>query len=221
MRRGWRVAIVSPAHAMTVNAQNALLKTLEEPAARTLLMLVSSRPSGLLPTVRSRCQRVELPHPPAEEAWRWLQTRLESPSARLLELAGGAPLLALELAPHFAELETQMSTLVADFLSGRRDVTTTAGDMLGEGLPVRLTWLEVWLRAVARARLVPGATPVTLPGDARLQRVAAEVNITAVFEVVDRLRETRRLLDGSAQPQLLVEVWLLALAAAFGRKGVN
>ena len=60
MRRGRRLAIVSPAHAMTINAQNALLKTLEEPASGTLLLLVSSRPSAILPTLRSRCQRVEL-----------------------------------------------------------------------------------------------------------------------------------------------------------------
>src|SRR5687768_18500114 len=60
MRRGARVAIVTPAHSMTINAQNALLKTLEEPASGTLLVLVTSRPSAILPTLRSRCQRIEL-----------------------------------------------------------------------------------------------------------------------------------------------------------------
>lgn len=63
MRRGYRIAIVSPADSMTRNAQNALLKTLEEPAARTLLVLVTARPCELLPTLRSRCQRIEVRRP--------------------------------------------------------------------------------------------------------------------------------------------------------------
>jgi DNA polymerase-3 subunit delta' len=76
LRRGHRLAIVTPAHAMTPSAQNALLKTLEEPAARTLLMLVTPRPSALLATLRSRCQRVEIARPAAAAAAAWLAARL-------------------------------------------------------------------------------------------------------------------------------------------------
>jgi DNA polymerase-3 subunit delta' len=56
-RQGYKVAIVTPAHLMTPNAANSVLKTLEEPAPRSLLVLVTSQPSMLLPTVRSRCRR--------------------------------------------------------------------------------------------------------------------------------------------------------------------
>jgi DNA polymerase-3 subunit delta' len=51
----FRVFAVEPADRMTVSAQNALLKTLEEPASRTVIVLLSPRPHALLPTVRSRC----------------------------------------------------------------------------------------------------------------------------------------------------------------------
>ena len=57
---GWRVAIVDTADDMNDNAANALLKLLEEPPGRAMLLLLSNRPGRLLPTIRSRCQRLDL-----------------------------------------------------------------------------------------------------------------------------------------------------------------
>lgn len=53
---GWRVAIVDSADELNRNSQNALLKMLEEPPARSLFILIAHRPGGLLPTIRSRCR---------------------------------------------------------------------------------------------------------------------------------------------------------------------
>jgi DNA polymerase-3 subunit delta' len=221
MRGGYRVAIITPAHLMTHNAMNALLKTLEEPAPRTLLVLITSRPSGLLATLRSRCQRVEVPRPPAAQSSQWLASQLgEAAPARLLELAGGAPLKALALAPHFAGLDAQMAGLLDALLGGRAEVTRVAADMLGEGLPSRLDWLETWLAQAMRGRALPDATCLTVPGGPLLQRAAAEVNITAAFRTLDRVRESRRLLEGSAAPQLVVEALLVDLKAAVRNRGV-
>jgi DNA polymerase-3 subunit delta' len=58
---GWRIAIVDPADDMNANAANALLKVLEEPPARALFLVVSNAPGRLLPTIRSRCRRLDLP----------------------------------------------------------------------------------------------------------------------------------------------------------------
>jgi DNA polymerase III subunit delta' len=57
---GWRVAIVDTADDMNDNAANALLKMLEEPPANAMLLLLSNTPGRLLPTIRSRCQRLEM-----------------------------------------------------------------------------------------------------------------------------------------------------------------
>ena len=59
-RSAWRVVIVDRADEFNVAAANALLKSLEEPPARTLFLLVSSAPGGLLPTIRSRCRTLAL-----------------------------------------------------------------------------------------------------------------------------------------------------------------
>jgi len=221
MRGGYRVAIITPAQLMTHNAMNALLKTLEEPAPRTLLVLATSRPSGLLATLRSRCQRVEVPRPPAELANEWLAHQLgTAPPTRLLDLAGGAPLKALALAPHFAGLEAQMTEALDALLGGRAEVTRLAAEMLGEGLPARLDWLEAWLGQAVRGQALPDATRLTVPGGPLLQRAAGEVNITAAFRMLDRVRESRRLLEGSAAPQLVIEALLVELKAAIRRRGV-
>lgn len=63
---GWRVVVVDGAEDMNPNAANALLKVLEEPPARAILLLVSSAPGRLLPTIRSRCRA--LPLSPLSEA---------------------------------------------------------------------------------------------------------------------------------------------------------
>jgi DNA polymerase III subunit delta' len=216
MRSGYRMAIVTPAEKMTTAAQNALLKTLEEPAPRTVLTLVTARPSVLLATLRSRCQRVEIARPKTAVALGWLEQSLGvQPSSRMLALAGGAPLKALALAPYFEALEGQMSGLLEAFLDGRIDVTRAAADMQGEGLPSRLDWLETWLAGALRRKAgLADETSLTFRAGSPLQRAVAELNITEAFQVLDRLREARRLLEGSASPPLVVETVLLGLRAA-------
>src|SRR5690606_32435373 len=57
---GWRVAIVDTADELNRESANALLKVLEEPPPRALLLLVSNMPGQILPTIRSRCRRLLL-----------------------------------------------------------------------------------------------------------------------------------------------------------------
>lgn len=57
----WRVVIIDPVDALGTSAANAILKILEEPPPRTVLMLISHAPGRLLPTIRSRCRTVKIP----------------------------------------------------------------------------------------------------------------------------------------------------------------
>jgi DNA polymerase-3 subunit delta' len=95
---GWKVAIIAPAEAMNISASNALLKNLEEPQPKTLLILVSDRPSRLSATIRSRCQSINMPIPDTAVASKWLTEVTGDQSAvdNVLFLAAGKPLLALD-----------------------------------------------------------------------------------------------------------------------------
>ena len=57
---GWRIAIVDSAEDLNRNSANALLKMVEEPPQRSLILIVSHRPGQILPTIRSRCRRLRL-----------------------------------------------------------------------------------------------------------------------------------------------------------------
>jgi DNA polymerase-3 subunit delta' len=92
-----KVVLMHPAEALNLQAGNALLKTLEEPPAGTRLLLGVADPAHLLPTVRSRCQRLALEGPPAEQALQWLAAQGVQDAAVLLAAASGRPLEALAL----------------------------------------------------------------------------------------------------------------------------
>jgi DNA polymerase-3 subunit delta' len=99
---GWRVAIVDTADDMNDNAANALLKMLEEPPGNAMLLLLSNTPGRLLPTIRSRCQRLDLR--PLDDAMvekalaRELPEMSAAERASLARLSGGSIGAALTLA---------------------------------------------------------------------------------------------------------------------------
>jgi DNA polymerase-3 subunit delta' len=97
-RGGRRVAIVHPAEDMNASSANSLLKSLEEPPAGAVFLLVSHRPARLLPTIRSRCVAVPVVPPDAGVAAAWLAAQGVKDLARWLAFAGGAPRRALEIA---------------------------------------------------------------------------------------------------------------------------
>lgn len=219
-RQGYKIAVVHPAHQMTVNAANSLLKTLEEPSSQTLLILLTSQPSGLPPTVRSRCQQVAIRRPTSEESLVWL--RAEAPdasNAALLEFAGGAPLRAVEYADgRFETLDREMQGLLAELLAGKTDVTQVAAAWAKEGLPDRLTWLDLWLTSAARAALAGSADLVTFPPrSAHLPSLPRTLNISGVYSMVDRVRSLKAQLARTAlQRELALESWLVALLQCLG-----
>ena len=98
----YRFVMINPAHALNINAANALLKTLEEPAAGAILILITDRHGQLPATLLSRCQKIIFAKPSQKEALNWLQTnsviqnQLLDPIL-LLNLANGAPLAAIAL----------------------------------------------------------------------------------------------------------------------------
>ena len=100
-RAAHRVAIIDAADDLNANAANAVLKTLEEPPPRGVLLLISHRPGSLLPTIRSRCRRLVFSAPPTDAAVGWLTEAADvsiEAAHGCLRMARGAPGRALRLA---------------------------------------------------------------------------------------------------------------------------
>jgi DNA polymerase-3 subunit delta' len=97
---GRHCVVISPAETLNIASQNALLKTLEEPSSDSVILLVSSQPELLAPTIRSRCQSIYFSAPDLETARSWLEVEKNINSAEatvLCQLSAGAPLHAAAL----------------------------------------------------------------------------------------------------------------------------
>ncbi len=212
---GYRVAVIAPAHAMNRNAQNALLKTLEEPGERTLLLLVSDQPARLLATVRSRCQQRVLAVPDATQARQWLEEQIgqSERAAALLALAGGAPLqaLALDGSDWFAERSKLLNQCLA-LLAGRQPVSLVAQQFAAQDADGMLSALYSWTHAALAFR-ARGAEPSDSQLAEGIKTLAQRAGSRRLLTFAEQLVVSRRWLASGSNPnrELLFEQLLLVL----------
>ena len=151
--RGRKVAVITPAERLNRNAANALLKTLEEPAGSSLLLLVTGEPSRLPATVQSRCTRVGVPVPPIAELEDWLKVQGGKGTdwKAVMNAIGPRPLVALQSeAEAIADVQRETVRALDQVAGGTLDPVETAEAWGKEGFALRVTCIENWL--VARIR---------------------------------------------------------------------
>jgi DNA polymerase III subunit delta' len=135
---GWRVVVVDGAEELNQNSANALLKVLEEPPPRAILVLVCSAAGRLLPTIRSRCRRLRLSpladDPVARLLAQYLPELAADERGRLVTLAEGSPGRALTLAD---DAGLAVAAMVDKLLADMPDIPLSRGyeiaDALGRG----------------------------------------------------------------------------------------
>lgn len=151
---GYKVVILQPAESMNANSANALLKSLEEPSAKTLLILISHAPFGVLPTVRSRCQLKLMAMPAREQVLHWITPLLSGSQVApelLVDIARGAPLNALALLKDDAlEQREQWQTQLTRLGTGGISAVELAAQWQGSDITGLLEWLSALLHSLAR-----------------------------------------------------------------------
>jgi len=198
--RGYKIAIIAPADAMNVFAANALLKTLEEPPRRTLLLLVSSQPSRLLATLRSRCSRLRVPGPTREAAANYLAAvRGAGPWDQALAATGAGPFALLEADPQaLAQLRSETITTLHDIGSGNLQPPAVADRWARGDLGVRLACLESWVtERILESASIRDVTHLSAQG--------MPSNICRLFELSDAVRDMRKLANTSYNKTMAVE----------------
>ncbi|MGL4729325.1 MAG: DNA polymerase III subunit delta' [Bosea sp. (in: a-proteobacteria)] len=164
---GWRICIVDCADEMNINAANALLKMLEEPPPRGLFLLISHRPGRLLPTIRSRCRRLDfapLSRAHVEAAMRAAGgVGTDQDFARAASLSGGSVMAGLQrLDPEILALIEQVRGLLAALpmldlkavMALSEEVNGKAGE---EALHLVLDTIELWASEELRRHAGKGA----------------------------------------------------------------
>lgn len=205
----FKVAIVDRADQLNINAANALLKTLEEPAADVVLLLLQETGRPVLPTIRSRCRIMPLATPTAIEAASWLSGQLadrdEIPGsetqALALHLAGGAPRLAMELLDSgFLEQREAALDAFRTFMKGGISVAVAARAFRDLGHEATLNLMEGWANDLARTMAGGDARD---PGISEVVRYLAAGNPPwRAQQLVDAIRESRRALVNNVSPEL-------------------
>ena len=213
---GGKVAIIDPANAMTVNAANSLLKTLEEPPGDALLILIADRVGKLPATIFSRCQRIDMAPPAEQDALAWLD-RLQPGAAWIeaLRVAGGAPLAAIRA---LEDLETGASLA--------RDLNTLGR---GESSPVEVAarWAKLdpgfvldWLvRQVRLAAIAASAGRASAAGLAIEDSVLHRIDTPKLFCYLDIINGLRGQPGGSFNVQLTLEGLLIDWAGGLRECG--
>ena len=207
---GRRVVIIDAADDMNPNAANALLKMLEEPPARTTLVLICHRPSRLLPTIRSRCRALRLTTLTADETAQAMAQAgvLQGPeSAALAELSAGSVGDALRLS-------------LLDGLKIYAEIITLLGSMPNLDRPRALALAEAAGQRGAEARLDLLYTLIDI-ALTRLARTGATGQPPAVEAAPHEAAILTRLAGNPTQARAWADTAQTALARARHGRAVN
>jgi DNA polymerase-3 subunit delta' len=209
-----KAVVIDPAEAMNTHTANSLLKSLEEPAKRTHLVLLSDAPARLLPTVRSRCQHIALRPPPPEVARDWLRSVCgEQDAADLLGIAAGCPLAALRIreADGLAGFDRVADVMCRAALPGAW-IPALAAECADLELRELLGWMFLFLVDLGRAIAVADVDGARIRRAAsRYREAMARAGGMHVARTLQRTVAARRDASSTANPNrlLLLEALLI------------
>lgn len=203
---GWRVVVIEPAHALNTAAANALLKTLEEPGERTLLILVTEHILKLPATVRSRLQRYALDRITLKQAQDYLQVNqsVEKNTAELaLNLANLMPLHALTLLKNswldkrqeflddWLDLVIQKNMLMRYSMKWAKQIPFVEFEQM----------LEYLLSDLVCVKLKQPIKNI----DLNLLPLAEQYDLETLFQLYAQLQQCKRLAEQNVQTNLMID----------------
>jgi DNA polymerase-3 subunit delta' len=225
---GRRVVVLGPVESLNINAANALLKNLEEPGAETFFILVSHVMGGIMATIRSRCQIINMSVPERSHTVSWLnELGLAGENDVLLDLAANAPLTAKSL------LESPVHEQLCEFFSGlataskHPDISqiNLVQSWLDINIQTLLTW---WLRLIQRLLKQNNQEPVFPKAKVSeiqqhiytIEENAHHINAQWLFRLMDKILQYQRQLMQGANPnqQLLLEELIMDWYAIIRRR---
>ncbi len=220
-----RVVVIDPADAMSEEAQNTFLKTLEEPPPRVVFVMVAADAERLLETIRSRCARIDFGLVAAAEIEEALVARgTPAAEAKLIaRLSGGRPGWAIgaaadpqTLARRREVLETARS-LARMTMADRMDLAEKMSDAFKRDREAVLGQIDEWAgwwRDVLLAQSGAGERIANLDLDAELREDAAAYSRPDVAAFLQALIDTRTYLAENVQSRIALDALMLAAPVA-------
>jgi len=215
---GYKVAIIYPAERMNQNAANGILKTLEEPTEKTLLILITDFPSRLLPTIRSRCQEIRFTAPSKQQSKQWLSSALPGVAPEpLLAMANGAPLQALKAGQEgWLELRNNFYSQLIAVSQHQMSPVALAAQLAKQPMDLLVVWGISWVNDLIKLRQVADISQVANEDYTQiLSDLAPKANLQALYAWYDDQVKLQTLVQRSLNPQQLLEKNLLDWQAVF------
>lgn len=214
-RSGLRVVLLYPAEALNAASANALLKTLEEPPAGTVFLLVTDRIDRLLPTILSRCRKFPMTAPDHAVALQWLEGQGVVQAERLLAEQGGAPLAALDAAQDTSSSERdELLAFLARPQSGAALVV--AERLQKTALSQLVAWQQRWLYDLLSLKL-GGRIRYFPHQQLALAKLAAVLSAAQLQQASRDAGARRAVADHPLSARLFIEQMLLDYTGLFGQ----
>ena len=212
-RQGLRVIVLYPAEALNVPAANALLKSLEEPNANSVFILVSNSVDKLLPTILSRCHKFAFGMPKKKQALEWLNAQQLQNSEAWLAQQGGAPLSALKLAQ--AENRSDFDEFLRQLCSPSTEASLKMAEKMQKTeVAATVACLQRWLydifsyKQTGRIRYYPSYAK-------ELAVLADRVEVNSLLTLIRHTDERQAISSHPLSAKLFIEDMLLDYSALF------
>ncbi len=228
-----KVFIVDGAEHLNVEAANCLLKTLEEPPPYVLLILLAVRDRGLLPTIVSRCQRIELSPLPASVVEKALleKTSTTFEKAKVLaRVCGGgigwalAASVEVRLLHEHAERAAELLGLLTANLEERFTCAARLATQFGRNRQAVIDVLDLWLSLWRDLLLVRGGCAELITNidcQEELFQLAPSYSLRQTVGFMGSIRSAKRQLEQNANPRLALEVLMLDMPSRDESKEVR
>jgi DNA polymerase III subunit delta' len=206
---GLKVVLIHPMEALNLASSNALLKMLEEPSPDVIFLMVTHQPQRLLPTIMSRCQKIDLPIPAREDALQWLKSHGVNEPETWLDYYGGSPLKAIQ-----AIEEEGLSLDVGLLLKAGRqiDVSKVSAELLVSGMENAVIALQKWCYDLLLMAMIKRAHYHDSQKNV-LSGLVASVNLSALLDYIKLLNTARK----SASHPLNNDLQLSSLLYQYGK----
>ncbi len=208
----YRVVIVNPADKMNNAAANAFLKCLEEPAQRTVIILVTDKPAALPATIVSRCQKLAVARPDKEIVCSWLkQQEVQDDPELLFGLAQGSPLLALRYANEkILTLRNDCFKAWLDIAKQRSHPVIVAENWHKLPESLLIPWIASWIIDLIKCCYqIKADNCYNYDLIEALQELSQQIEVKGLYEFYDLLLKSRQLLDTPINKHTMFEEILI------------
>ena len=211
--QGYRVILINPIERMNQNAANSLLKSLEEPADNTVIILVATNLGKILPTIKSRCQLLTLATPDKNQAISWLKS--QSPeltqAEELLYMANGQPLTALAISDEDIQNKEEFAKQLLASCLKQKPITEVAKNWEKFDHQTLLNWQIRWLQTLIKARATSAEKNETNQGYSSeiLSKLDKVISSQKQWDLYQQLISQKQYIHTSVNALIFVENMLL------------